>query len=197
MAVEDATSTCSEAGNAEEAISVAERARPDVAIVGLEITGGGVAAVEGILQVAPDTRVIVLTAVPQAGELLAVLRAGAVGYLPGTIDPAALQRVVSAVAEGEAAIPRSMVLDMAQELRLTAIGGEGLTTREAQVLGMVRRGESTAAIAERLSISPVTVRRHISTLMQKTGVASRAALATSDIRVPVKNRAVWRDPIGV
>jgi DNA-binding CsgD family transcriptional regulator len=73
-----------------------------------------------------------------------------------------------------------MVRDLLLELR--GIGyGEGLTQREAQVLGMLRRGHPTAAIAARLGITPVTVRRHISRLVHKLGVETRAGLlATRD-----------------
>jgi DNA-binding NarL/FixJ family response regulator len=71
-----------------------------------------------------------------------------------------------------------MVLELARELRdVSRAADDGLTPREAQVLGMLRRGQSTGAIAERLEISPVTVRRHISTLVQKRGVDGRDALA--------------------
>ena len=54
--------------------------------------------------------------------------------------------------------------------------GDGLSARERQVLGMLRRGSSTAAIAERLGITPTTVRRHISDLVHKLGVEGRSAL---------------------
>lgn len=55
-------------------------------------------------------------------------------------------------------------------------GGEAPTGRESQVLGMLRRGHTTARIAERLEITPVTVRRHISDLVHKLGVENRSAL---------------------
>jgi DNA-binding NarL/FixJ family response regulator len=73
-----------------------------------------------------------------------------------------------------------MVLDLLFELRRG--GAESLTGREAQVLGMLRRGHSTAAIGERLSIAPVTVRRHISELVHKLGVEDRSALAGPRVR---------------
>jgi len=197
MAVGEAAAHLIEAGNAEEAIALAEQAQPAVAIVGLEITGGGIAAVEGILRASPETRIVALTASPTSEGLITALRAGAIGYLPATIDAEALRRVVGAVAGGEAAIPRSMVIEMANELRLRSSGGDGLTVREAQVLSMLKRGDSTAAIAERLSISPVTVRRHISTLMQKTGVDRRADLLAVDVRMPIRDPALWPEPVGV
>jgi two-component system, NarL family, nitrate/nitrite response regulator NarL len=196
MAVEDVISSCAEAGDADSAITLAETLQPDVVIVGSELTGGGIAAVEGILAVARNARIVLVTPSLEADDLLSAMKAGAVGYLPGSIDPVALRRVVRAVAAGEAAIPRSMVVALARELRVNAGGGDGLTTREAQVLALLRRGDSTSAIAEQLSISPITVRRHISTLMHKAGVDNREALADADMRLPSPPSADWREPVG-
>jgi two-component system, NarL family, nitrate/nitrite response regulator NarL len=178
LALDDQVEVCAEADDAAEATALAEREQPDVCLVGVDVPGGGVLAVRGVRAAAPSTSVIVLAAVASAEDLLAVVRAGAVGYLPGTIDPEALLRVVGAVSQNEAAVPRSLVLELLRELRATTEGGaEGLTARETQVLRMLRRGESTAAIAGELGISSVTVRRHVSSLLRKLGVEDRAALA--------------------
>ena len=143
----------------------------------MDVPGGGVNAVRGICRAAPQAGVVVLASEPNVDDMLACVRAGAVGYVLASIDREPLRRVISAVLAGEAALPRGMVFELARELReVSNSGGDGLTSREAQVLGMLRRGHSTAAIAARLSISPVTVRRHISTLVQKRGVEGRAAL---------------------
>jgi DNA-binding NarL/FixJ family response regulator len=99
--------------------------------------------------------------------------------MPGPIDKARLANIVSAVSEKEAVIPRAMVLELLMELRGVWSDGDGLTTRESQVLGMLRRGHTTAAIAERLAIAPVTVRRHISELVHKLGVEDRSGLIRS------------------
>jgi DNA-binding NarL/FixJ family response regulator len=72
-----------------------------------------------------------------------------------------------------------MVLDLVMELRGGGRGADTVTTREAQVLGMLRRGHTTTAIAERLGITPVTVRRHISELVHKFGVEDRTELLTN------------------
>ena len=69
-----------------------------------------------------------------------------------------------------------MVLDLVIELRGGGAGADDLTSREVQVLGMLRRGHTTAAIANRLGINPVTVRRHISELVHKFGVEDRSEL---------------------
>jgi DNA-binding NarL/FixJ family response regulator len=129
--------------------------------------------------VAPRTAVIVLSENSDVDDLLAAIRAGAVGYLPGSLDEAQLRRVVRGVLAQEAAVPRTMVRELIHELR-TATGLGGVTGREAQVLGMVRRGHSTAEIATRLQISPITVRRYISELVRKLGVSGRAELMGLD-----------------
>ena len=179
MALEDLASTCLEAGSAEEAIMIAAAAQPDLCIVGADITGGAIPAVEGIRRVAPEASVVVLAASPAAAELIALLRAGAVGYVPSSIDPAALRRVVMAVRAGEGSIPRAMLPEVVRELAMSGRRRDGLSVREAQVLTMLRSGGSTRSIADHLAISPVTVRRHISVLVQKTGVRDRAQLASA------------------
>jgi DNA-binding NarL/FixJ family response regulator len=83
-----------------------------------------------------------------------------------------------------------MVLELLLELRGGGSGRDALTAREMQVLGMVRRGYRTAAIAERLEIAPVTVRRHISELVQKLGVENRTALVGADPRDRRRSAAV-------
>jgi DNA-binding NarL/FixJ family response regulator len=193
LAVEDVASMCLEAASAEEAIRTAAEAQPDVCIVGSDIAGGAIPAVDGICQSSPGTGVIVLAASPSVAELIASLRAGAVGYVPSSIEPAALRRVFIAVARGEGSLPRAMLPELARELRMSGERREGLSAREAEVLAMVRNGQSTAVIADHLAISPITVRRHISVLMQKTGVRTRAQLATprptpdvAPLRAPVR-----------
>jgi two-component system nitrate/nitrite response regulator NarL len=184
MALAGQVVVCAEVADADEAILAAGREQPDVCIVGLEIPGDGVEAVRGIVKAAPMTSVIVLAATDSSTALLASVRAGAVGFVPGNFDGAQLRRVVGAVLADEAAVPRSMVRELVLELRnAIAPGADGLSSREAQVLGMVRRGATTAAIARELEISPVTVRRHISVLVNKLGVPSRGALLSADAGV--------------
>jgi DNA-binding NarL/FixJ family response regulator len=179
MALEGEAEIYAEAEDAEQAIVEALRHQPDVCIVWWDIPGGGLAAVQGILRAAPGTAVVVLSERSDVDDLLAAVRAGAIGYLPGSLDEAQLRRVVRGVAAHEAAVPRTMVRELILELRgATALGG--LTEREAQVLGMLRRRHSTSEIAARLQISPVTVRRYISELVRKFGVDGRDGLMALD-----------------
>lgn len=178
IALDDVVSICAEAEDAEQAVEAAQREQPDVCLVGLEMPGGGLAATSGICGVAPEAGVIVLATSLDFDDLLSCVRAGAVGYVSSDIGPDSLRRTVFAVHSGEAAVPRSMQLELVRELQgpRSAEPG-GLTARETQVLSMLRRGRSTSAIANRLGISPVTVRRHISSTVHKAGVEDRETLA--------------------
>jgi DNA-binding NarL/FixJ family response regulator len=176
MALNDAVNVCAEADDAELAIRAAKREQPDLCLIGDHIAGDGLAAIRGITRAAPACAVVVLAQAHDADYLLECVRAGAVGYVPGALDAERLNRVVNAAANNEAIVPRSMVMELVLELRGGGNGGDALTARESQVLGMLRRGHRTSEIAARLAIAPVTVRRHISELVRKLGVENRAAL---------------------
>lgn len=177
-AVEGEVEVCAEADNAEQAIRAAKREQPDVCLIAWELAGGGPAAVRGVSRAAPGAAVIVLADECDVDAMLEAVRAGAVGYAPGGLSVDRLHKLINAVSAGEAVLPRSLVRDLLLEIRSSGRASDGLTGREAQVLGMVRRGHSTASIASRLDIAPVTVRRHISELVRKLGVDGRSALAT-------------------
>lgn len=182
MALNGDAEICAEVDDAEHAIRAAMREQPDLCLVGDDLRGSGLAAVRGICRAAPATAVVVLSQTQDVDLLLDYVRAGAVGYIPTALDADRLRRIVRAVAANEAAIPRSMVMELMMELRGRGNGADALTARESQVLGMLRRGHSTAEIAERLAIAPVTVRRYISELVRKLGVDNRAALTSNGSR---------------
>jgi DNA-binding NarL/FixJ family response regulator len=174
MALRGAADVCAEAEDAEQAIRAAKREQPEVCLVGRSIPGDGITAARGIRRAAPRAAVVVVADVSDADGLLDAVRAGAVGYVSADdLHSGGLRRTVRAAADGEAIVPRAMVRALLEEL---SNRDDGLSAREAQVLGMMRREHSTAAIAERLGITPTTVRRHISDLVHKLGVEDRSAL---------------------
>ena len=176
MALGAEVDICAEAGDTEQAIRASKREQPDVCLVGREVAGDAFAIVRGVCRAAPLAAVIVLAEVGDPDDLLEAVRAGATGYVPGALDGERLRSIMRAIADNEAVVPRSMVLELLLELRGAGNREDGLTGRESQVLGMLRRGHTTAGIAQRLDIAPVTVRRHISELVSKLGVADRSAL---------------------
>ncbi len=178
MTLGEDVEVCAEAGDAEQAIRAAKREQPDACLLAREISGDWLAAVRGICRAAPNAAVVVVAQRSDADDLLAAVRAGAIGYAPGVLDASGLRRIIAGIVANEAVVPRSMVLELLLELRAGGTGGDTLTARESQVLGMLRRGNTTAAIARQLEIAPVTVRRHISELVHKLGVEDRSALTS-------------------
>lgn len=175
---------CAEAGSADAAVAAARRERPHVCLVEADLPGGGVEAVERILEERPGTAIVMLSARADDERLFASLRAGALGYLTKNMDPERLGVVLRGVLSGEAALPRELMGRVIGELRALQGGrhaaelgrlGVDLSRRERQVLELLDRGLETPSIGAQLGIAPVTVRRHISGILQKLGAPDRAA----------------------
>jgi DNA-binding NarL/FixJ family response regulator len=120
----------------------------------------------------------VLAETRDVDDLLDAVRAGAIGYVPGGLNGARLRRIIRAASDHQAIVPRALVRELILDLRRAGTRDERLTVREGQVLRLLRGGYTTAAIAERLEIAPVTVRRHVSDIVHKLGVDNRAALSS-------------------
>jgi len=173
-----------EAASADGAAAMALRAQPELCVVHGSVRGGGIRAVGLIKMRVPSTAPVLLTASPNAEELIDALRAGAAGYVLETIGAAGIGRALDAVRRGEPAIPRELLGALADEFRARGlrrrISRPGrpaveLTRRQSEVLELLRRGLSTREIADRLLISPVTVRRHLGLALGKLAAEDRAA----------------------
>jgi DNA-binding NarL/FixJ family response regulator len=170
-----------EAADAHGAVEAVLRERPDACLLDVRMPGGGIEAAVRVAELAPDTAVVMLTVSASADDLLASLRAGARGYLPKDMSPDRIPAALHGVLRGEAALPRTFVGRMLQELRMLPdrelaplrVGDVELTPRESEILRMLRVGLSTMEIGERLSLSPITVRRHISACVSKLGAEGR------------------------
>jgi DNA-binding NarL/FixJ family response regulator len=180
----DGFDVCAEAGSADGAVDAARRERPELCLVEAGLPGGGVAAAERILRELPGTVVVMLSAGVDEELLLAAVRAGVRGYLLKDMDPARLPMALRGALDGEAAFPRVLMGVVLDEFRASEHGrhasqlsrlGVELTSRECQVLELLDRGLETAEIGERLSISAVTVRRHVSEILRKLRAPDREA----------------------
>ena len=181
-----------EAGSLAEALAAASGHIPDVAMIAADLPGGGMEVTRRLVSLYPRVRVIVLTSELDGDELLEAVLAGAAGYLAKDMTLARLPHAIQGVLAGEVALPRLHADKLLAELRrrdaarerIAARTGASLTDREWEVLQLLGEGASTAAIAERLRISQVTARRHISTLLAKLGVTDRATAARLVARSP-------------
>jgi DNA-binding NarL/FixJ family response regulator len=178
----DGFEVCGEADDAEAAVEAAIREHPDICLIGVVMPGSGIRATRRIATALPETAVVILTASESRDDLVGAIKAGAVGYLLKSANQEELPSVLRGVLAGEAAIPRTLVARLVSELQtqgrrrgiVGAKGGANLTPREWEVMELMCEGLGTAEIAERLFVSPVTVRRHISAIRRKLGVKARA-----------------------
>jgi DNA-binding NarL/FixJ family response regulator len=172
---------CAEASNGPGAIEAALREGPDACLLDVHMPGGGgIEAAGEIAERLPGTAIAMLTVSADEDDLFAAIQAGAVGYLLKDVDPERLPHALAGVLAGEAAIPRQLVGRIVAELggrrrrRVPlARGGAELTPREWEILELLHGGASTAQVAQRLGVSQVTVRRHVSTVLRKLRVEDR------------------------
>ncbi len=170
-----------EAADAQTAIELSVRKRPRLCLVDLNIPGGGIRVVREVSQRVPGAVVVVLTASEDRDDLIDAIRAGASGYLVKSMDPDRIAHALRGVLAGEAAIPRFLVAQLVRDLQTVGrhrvlAGRRGraeLTSREWEILELMCDGLSGPTIAERLKLSPVTVRRHSAETVRKLGVRNR------------------------
>ncbi|MFI0484950.1 response regulator [Actinomadura sp. 9N215] len=162
------------------AVKMAGRLRPDVIVMDLQMPRlGGVDATRRILAARPETGVLVLTMHEDDESVFAAMLAGARGYLVKGADQAEILRAVSAVAGGEVIFGPALAGRVAAYFaRIAAAPPAGepfpqLTARERDVLELIALGLPNPAIAERLGLSPKTVRNNVSTVFAKLQVADR------------------------
>ncbi|MFG1952716.1 response regulator [Micromonospora sp. NPDC048830] len=168
-----------EAADADEAVRVAALRQPQVVIMDLHLGDGrsGVEATREIVARYPGTGVLVVTMLDDDDSVFAALRAGARGYLLKGAAPGEVERAVRAVANGEVLLGPVVASRAIGFLAAGRTGGRApfpeLTDREREVLDLVAQGLGNVAVARRLTLSPKTVRNHLSNVLTKLQVADR------------------------
>jgi DNA-binding NarL/FixJ family response regulator len=173
------TEVIGEAASGSEAIERALELQPDVVVMDLHMPEvNGIEATRRIVESSPHVGVLVLTMFEEDDSVFAAMRAGARGYLLKGSDHDETLRAIRAVGSGEAifgaAIAERLMAFFASAPSALPQAFPELTDREREVLELIARGETNAAIASRLSLSQKTVRNHVSNVFTKLRVADRA-----------------------
>ena len=179
---------CAEAADGAAAVEAAVRERPDLCLLDIRMPGSsGIAATREITTRLPGTKVVMLTVSLDDDDLLNALRGGAVGYLLKDIDPDRLPYALNDAMEGGAPIPRRLVARLVSEFRdhgprrrPVAEPGYDLTSREWEVLSLLRDGLTTKQMASKLFVSSATVRSHVASVLKKLHLPDREALRKLD-----------------
>jgi len=179
------------ASDVDDAIEQIREREPDVVLVDVHMGGGGgIAVINNVLETHPTVRFLALSVSDAAEDVIAVIRAGARGYVTKSILPAELAASIRRVRDGDAVFsPRlaGFVLDAFSDAlpRQEDPDLDQLTNREREVLRLIARGHPYKQIAKRLTISVKTVESHVSAVLRKLQLSSRYELArwASDRRI--------------
>jgi len=173
-----------EATDGHEAVKLAEKHRPDIAVLDLGMPGlNGLSAAREIEKVSPDTKTIILTSHPDEQYVVDALRAGATGYVLKTRASADLVAAIREVSRGSLYLSEGVSRDalrshLANEEKSAGV----LSGREREVLQLIAEGKSTKEIAALLSLSVKTIETHRTRLMAKLGIHETAGLVRYAIR---------------
>jgi two-component system, NarL family, response regulator DesR len=158
-----------QAATGDEALAMATKHQPDVAVLDIEMPGpSGIDVARQLRQDGFGGRVVIVTTFGRPGYLRAAMAAGASGFLLKDAPAVQLAQAIRRVAAGE------RVVDPALAAAALAEGESPLTVRETDVLAAAASHDAISEIASRLHLSPGTVRNHLSAAMQKLGARNRA-----------------------
>lgn len=186
LRTQDDIEVVGEAADGEEAVRQASELAPDVVLMDLVMpVRDGVEATKSILAENASTKVIVLTSFDDDERVVAAVRAGAAGYLLKDVAPADLSAGIRTVFAGQGLLhPRvaaKLMRELAEPARQKALH-DSLTRRERDVLQQLARGMSNKEIARELSVAEKTVKTHVSSILQKLGLADRTQAALYAVR---------------
>ncbi|MBF4501746.1 response regulator transcription factor [Savagea sp. SN6] len=165
----DAVKTIEEADNGTDAIVLAEQKQPDVVLLDLSMPEGldGFTAAQNIHKTVPNAKIIVLTMHDEEAYIQKALQLGISGYLLKNSESNELQEAIEAVMRGERYYRTRIPLEQLEKMEASDSRKSVLTPREQEVLRLVTLGYTNIQIGEQLVISPKTVERHKSNMMQK------------------------------
>jgi two-component system response regulator DesR len=172
LEMEDDLTVVAQVGRGDEVVRAAVQARPDVALLDIEMPGlDGLTATAQLRRAAPATRVLVLTVFGRSGYLRRAFDAGASGFLLKDTPADELAVAIRRVAAGLRVVDPNLAVEALSD------GDNPLSVREREVLQASTEAATAADIAERLGLSEGTVRNHLSAAIQKLGARNRAEAA--------------------
>lgn len=168
-----------EASDGDQAVQVALDLLPDIVLMDLQLPGqSGISAIREIVATSPTTRILVVTLFDDDDSVFAALRAGARGYILKDTDETDMIRAIRTIAAGEslfsAAVASRVLAFFALPHPVASRAFPSLTTREREILHLLARGRSNAAIATELSLSVKTIANNVSNIFSKLQVADRS-----------------------
>ncbi|MBL9142936.1 MAG: response regulator transcription factor [Verrucomicrobiaceae bacterium] len=178
LELEDDMTVLAEAERGEEAPALFAKHQPDVVLMDLQLPGiSGVEATARLRAAHPEARVLIFSTFARDEEVAAALKAGALGYLQKSASRDELLKAIRSVAHGRRALP----VDLETRLALRTAGPE-ITPREREILALIAQGKANKEIGATLGIAEDTVKRHVSSILDKLQVNDRAQATAEAMR---------------
>ncbi len=172
-----------EAESGEAAIQLCTEVLPDVILMDLVMPNmDGATAIRAIRQKYPQVQVLALTSFKEGGLIRNALESGAIGYLLKDVSADELARAIRAAYAGRATLSPEAAQALVETANQPPVPGLDLTEREREVLGLMIEGLNNTQIAGKLTVSPSTIKSHVSNILSKLGVASRTEAVTLALR---------------
>lgn len=176
-----------EAENGAVAIQLCGEILPDVVLMDMVMPEmDGATATRAICEKYPQVQVIALTSFKEGDLVKNALEAGAIGYLLKDVSADELARAIRAAHAGRATLSPEAAQALVETANLPPVPGLDLTEREREVLALMVEGLNNTQIAGRLTVSPSTIKSHVSSVLSKLGVASR----TEAVALALRNHIV-------
>lgn len=172
-----------EAETGEAAVQLCAEVLPDVILMDMSLPGmDGASATRAIREKFPQMQVIVLTSFKDGKLIKQALEAGAIGYLLKDVSADDLVQAIRSAHAGRATLSPEAAQSLVETTNLPPAPGLDLTEREREVLTLMIEGLNNVQIAGRLTVSPSTIKSHVSNILSKLGVASRTEAVTLALR---------------
>ena len=183
LKVYDDLQLAGEAESGEAAIQLSAEVLPDVILMDMSLPlMDGATATRAIRQQFPQIQVIALTSFKEGKIIKKALEAGAIGYLLKDVSADDLVRAIRAAHAGRATLSPEAAQSLVETANLPPTPGLDLTEREREVLTLMIEGLNNTQIAGKLTVSPSTIKSHVSNILSKLGVASRTEAVTLALR---------------
>jgi two-component system, NarL family, nitrate/nitrite response regulator NarL len=170
-------------GSADDAVLLAERHRPDLALLDISMPGGGIEAARRIAALGTATKIVMLTVSERDEDVMEALKAGAHGYVLKGVGASELLDIVRTVASGGSFVSPTLAARLLQAMQKPdrrGLSGDRLSSlarREEQILELVAKGLSNKEVARELDLQEKTIKHYMTSILQKLHVRNRVEAA--------------------
>lgn len=175
-----------QAADGNQALGIIRQEKPNVVLLDLQMPGlDGLATIPKIREIAPSTRIMVVTSFADSDKVYQAIKSGALGYILKDATREQLVQAIQDVAQGRASLQPSIAVKLIQEINHPSeskVTADPLTRRELETIRLIARGMSNQEIAAELVVNERTIAKYVSSILDKLHLANRTQAALYALR---------------